>query len=524
MNLLQQNIGVCPMQHVNRRGLERKIHGRRSCDRWISLCVVMLALCVSMSSAWAGVPRAVMRVTGVESTTGKELLSVEFSAPVRSHRAFLLHYPERVVVDMDTVENGGAVVPSDYRGHLIKGMRFAQNNPTTSRLVIELNQPLMSVSVHKFGGSGEAAQKIVIDMVLSDDAVEQKQLSKKQGGGKQDSKNEEITSVATMSPKTAEFEKKTVAASAPFKPQSSDERKNKPFLAWYKPSVSSVDVGGEEKQTSDVAPVMDEQAKEKASMKRERIKKAEDVPRNVVENDGEDRDSPATHEKSRKPIIMIDAGHGGKDPGASSGKDGDYEKFITLKYARSLAQALNDTGKYRAKLTRSDDVFILLGERVNIARRAGASMFISIHADSAPTTRAEGLSIYTLSETSSDKETAALAEQENSSDKIGGMDLSGQKEEVADILIDLARRETKNKSMDLADHVVRGVKGQGVRTLKDAHRFAGFKVLKAPDIPSVLVELGFLSTPSEAARLKTADHRGRVVRGIVAGVNHYFGK
>jgi N-acetylmuramoyl-L-alanine amidase len=225
---------------------------------------------------------------------------------------------------------------------------------------------------------------------------------------------------------------------------------------------------------------------------------------------------------SQIPTIAIDAGHGGVDSGAI-GEGGTYEKDIVLQYAKVLREKLMKSGKYRVILTRDSDIFIPLRGRVAIARKAGANLFVSIHADSADDGAARGLSVYTVSETASDKEAEALAARENKSDIIGGMDLSDERPEVADILISLAQRATKNSSAFFADLLVIALDDR-VHLLPNPHRFAGFAVLKAPDIPSVLVEVGFISHPKQEKELKSESYRDKVTSGIVAGIDNYFAK
>jgi N-acetylmuramoyl-L-alanine amidase len=222
------------------------------------------------------------------------------------------------------------------------------------------------------------------------------------------------------------------------------------------------------------------------------------------------------------PMVVIDAGHGGVDPG-TIGPNNTQEKDVVLEYAKALKAKLLQTKRYRVLLTRSDDEFIMLRKRVEIARKAGASLFISLHADSAEEALARGLSVYTVSEKASDKEAAALAARENKSDIIGGMDLSDERPDVADILISLAQRETKNNSATFADLLVIKL-GDKVRLLPNSHRFAGFAVLKAPDIPSVLIEVGFLSHPQEEKELKTKQYRDKVIDGIASGIDMFFRK
>lgn len=225
----------------------------------------------------------------------------------------------------------------------------------------------------------------------------------------------------------------------------------------------------------------------------------------------------------KKPLIVIDAGHGGKDSGAIGKRSKTREKIITLRYARALRDALKKNGKFQVALTRNEDKIIPLRERFRIARRKKADLFLSIHADAAPNPDARGLSVYTLSEKASDAEAAALAQQENKVDLLADVDLTHENEEVAGILIDLARRDTKNKSVTLAEQVVKAMKGK-VNLLKNPHRHAGFAVLKAPDIPSILVEVGFLSHRQEEKLLNQKEHQTKVVNGLAKAIENYFKK
>ena len=220
-----------------------------------------------------------------------------------------------------------------------------------------------------------------------------------------------------------------------------------------------------------------------------------------------------------KPVIVLDAGHGGVDPGALGRKA--REKSVTLAFTRELAKQLRATGKYKVYLTRNRDIYIPLRQRVSIARKHNADLFISIHADAIKRKNVRGMSIYTLSETASDKEAAALAKKENQSDIIAGIDFGDQPAEVANILIDLAQRETKNLSVKFANLVVDNARGK-TRLLDRTHRFAGFRVLKAPDVPSVLIELGFLTNRSDEQQLLTASWRRKVAGALVKSVDGFF--
>lgn len=219
-------------------------------------------------------------------------------------------------------------------------------------------------------------------------------------------------------------------------------------------------------------------------------------------------------------LVVIDPGHGGIDPGAI-GCTGVYEKEISLATAHEVARLLEATRRYRVRLTRTSDEFVALEDRVAFARAAEADLFLSVHADALPEPGVRGASVYTLSEKASDKEAAALAASENKADLVAGVDLSRHEPVVSEILFDLARRETNNLSIRLAQDLVQEL-GREVRMLNNSHRSAGFVVLKAPDIPSVLVELGCLSNREEDGLLQQASYRRTLATSLVRSVNDYF--
>lgn len=221
-------------------------------------------------------------------------------------------------------------------------------------------------------------------------------------------------------------------------------------------------------------------------------------------------------------VVALDPGHGGHDPGAMT-PSGLMEKSITLATARELRRELEAIGGYRVILTRNRDTFIALRDRIAIARQAGADVMVSIHANKLDNPSIRGLSVYTLSENASDAEAAALAESENKADVISHLDLRGATPEVTNILIDLAQRETMNSSSRLASLVVDRV-GRDGPLLVRPHRFAGFAVLKAPDVPSILVELGFISNKEDATSLASANGRRKLVRALARGIDAYFAR
>lgn len=221
-------------------------------------------------------------------------------------------------------------------------------------------------------------------------------------------------------------------------------------------------------------------------------------------------------------IIVVDAGHGGVDPGAI-GVSGTREKNITLTAAFDLKALLEATGRYHVVLTRDDDTFLRLGDRVSLARSAGADLFISIHADSIADASVHGAGVYTLSETASDKEADQLAQQENKADLIAGVDFINVAYDAVttNILIDLAQRETKNASSNFA-RLLTDELNQAVDLRGNAHRFAGFRVLKAPDVPSVLVEMGYLSNATEERNMLDEAFRLRFMSAVVDAVDAFF--
>ncbi len=243
-------------------------------------------------------------------------------------------------------------------------------------------------------------------------------------------------------------------------------------------------------------------------------------PDNTVEDDGILR--PGIKPAPPVPIIVLDPGHGGPDPGAV-GASGAHEKDIVLAAARELKAMLEETGRYHVVMTRDGDWILRLADRVLFARAAGADLFISIHADSIDNPAVRGTGVYTLSETASDKEAEALARNENRSDLIEGVDFVSIDYDpvTTNILIDLAQRDTKNASSEfagiLANELIRVTELR-----RNVHRFAGFRVLKAPDVPSVLIEMGFMSNPAEERLMRDRSWRRTFLAGVVRAIDTFM--
>lgn len=222
-----------------------------------------------------------------------------------------------------------------------------------------------------------------------------------------------------------------------------------------------------------------------------------------------------------RPLVVIDAGHGGRDPGATSPHDAAFEKAVTLALARAIRDEIAASGRVRVALTRDDDRYIELRDRYEIARRLGADLFISVHADAAPRNdEAHGATIYTLSEVASDREAALLAARENRTGLINGAGLAGDAG-VDRILIDLAQRESMNRSADFAQLLKREA-SPFFPFRPDYHRFASLIVLKAPDIPSILFESGYLTNAKDAAYIHSTEGQKQIAIGMRRAIEAHF--
>lgn len=225
----------------------------------------------------------------------------------------------------------------------------------------------------------------------------------------------------------------------------------------------------------------------------------------------------ATKMPRRRPVIVVDAGHGGKDPGSIGKKKRTYEKGITLKAAITLRDMLMETGRYEVIMTRSDDTYIAHDERLRIARAGGGDLFISIHADSTKGTTARGASVYTLADRAHGRSKKVV----DNHNWIMDVDLGAQSDPVGDILVDLAQRKTFSQSSMFADILLEKL-SKNTRLIGNSHRRAGYYVLLAPDVPAVLLELGFLSNASDEKLLRTASHRKKMMKSVTDAINHYF--
>ena len=405
-------------------------------------------------------------VVHIDERAGFRLV-VETKLPLKAS-LLLLQSPYRLVIDMP--ETSWAVDKLAQRGQLLvtpgTAYRFGIPRPNVGRLVIELEKPAAPIRVFSLPPSG-GGNRFVID--LSDRG------------------------------KTAFL----VAASALAKNPKIDLGAQLPSGVLAK-SASGV------------------QVKKPLSMPVPKPK-----PSNIVVKPSSPKSLLSKKfvppKRAQKWVVFIDAGHGGKDPGAVS-KAGTHEKVITLAAARELARQLEATGKIKPILARSDDRYLRLRERIDLARQNQADLFISLHADSAHSSSAHGISVFTLSDKASDKEAAALALNENNADLIGGPDLAVEDPDAAGALVRMFQRESMNQSARFARAILKKIRDLPGGD-KRGHRFAGFAVLKAPDMPSVLVEMGFLSNREDENNLKSKSYRRdlsrRLTEAIVSYLNEY---
>jgi len=445
---------------------------------WVILVLAGLSPALAQTPARAPASAEIL-VTGVSlaETAGATRLVLTLNRRI-DHRVFFLNEPMRAVVDLPSVQwriAGGEVAPSG----LVSGLRYGAFDAQTGRLVLDLAQPAKLREARFDLAANNRGQRLVLDFErATPEAFAQ-----------------------NVQPWTASGVLRAMQANAPPTPQLQSQTPQ--FAQTQAPRAAAP------------APVAAPAAPAAVA-----VPAAIAAPRPPQAPSGQ---GGVPVRPTARPTIVLDPGHGGVDPGAV-GVTGTHEKEITLAVARELRRQLEQTGRYRISMTRDDDVFVRLRDRIAIARQHSADLFISIHADSMGGGNREtrGASIYTLSENASDNEAAALAARENRADIIAGVDLTRENRDVTSILIDLAQRETMNRSIVFARYLV-GEMGREVQLLpQNPHRFAGFAVLRAPDTASVLIEMGYLSNAQDEMLLNRPHHRSKVAAGIVRAIDAYF--
>ncbi|MGE0094438.1 MAG: N-acetylmuramoyl-L-alanine amidase [Alphaproteobacteria bacterium] len=438
---------------------------------------------------------------------------MEFSEPV-SFTVLTLSDPYRIVVDLPEVIWQLPPETGTKGGGLVARYRYGQFEPGTQRVVIDLTGPAKVQNAFIAAPEAGRLHRLVVDLEPTPAKSFAEDIITRQVAG--------VPGPSGTGSQAATLPEKTPAPQA--QAAASGARANPP-----PPSVAAA---GTQDNPPPAAPPPVAPAETPASnpppatLPPPAAAPEPAAPETKVAATRPPPSAPTAKGKKRddRKVIVIDAGHGGVDPGAVS-VTGAYEKDITLPMALALKKALEQDGRYKAVLTRSTDVFLRLRERVEVARAAGADLFISLHADSvgspigAQTLR--GASVYTLSEQASDKEAEALAAKENKADIIAGVDLGGKSIDVSNILIDLAQRESMNEAARFAALLVDDLKDV-VPVLDRSHRFAGFAVLKAPDIPSVLIEMGYLSNRADEQRLRSDAQRAKLAAAMRHAVDSFF--
>jgi N-acetylmuramoyl-L-alanine amidase len=419
-------------------------------------------------------------------------------------RAFALSDPYRVVVDMPQVnfrlpEGAG----TNGRG-LVRGFRYGLVMPGGSRIVIDLAGPAKVKNSYVLDSANGQPPRLVVDVEETDRA------SIVQSQGTPPSQGPAPTATQGATPPQGNS-----AGAAQALAEAAAQAVSSQAISSQAISSQAISPGSSP-PTPQVAPP--------AAESRPALKPAISDSQAAI---SPPQTAPAPAQPvapaDPRPVVVIDPGHGGVDNGTQSGTE--VEKSVVLAFGLALRDRLEKSGKYRVVMTRTDDTFIPLADRVQVARLQGAALFVSIHADALPKGEgdAQGATIYTLSDHATDAQAASLAESENRADAIGGVNLNDEPTDVADILIDLVQRETRTFSNRFA-RLLMGEMKNTAKMHKHPLKSAGFRVLKAPDVPSVLVELGYVSNKADMENLVSEGWRTRIVGSMAKAVDIFLAK
>ncbi len=436
---------------------------------WIAALVLTFGLVLPLTGAQA----ARLSQTQVLLEGEQSSVILDFDGPFQAPTLFALDGPKRVVVDLPGVD--ATVGPTGAAGGLVTATRVGAPTPGTARLVIDLSRPVSAIDARSGDPISGSGYRLTIKLAPGSDVDFAKLLGRGKLKGPQ-------------------------AAAAPSIPPPPT-----PPVALPKPLPSPVvpsTTGSEPPQTAPVVPP------EPLTPQPITVPMPKPPTANPI--------------RGRIPVIAIDPGHGGHDPGAPSALKGRHEKEAALSIALALKSELTRTGKFRVVLTRETDVFIPFRERLDVARRANADLFISIHGDSIADKSVRGSTIYTLSDNRADKEAERLAAAENKADFVGGgINIGGERDDVVDILFSLVQRETRNYSAEFAEYVAREL-SRYVLMRPKYHRSASLIVLTSPDIPSVLVETGYMTSEADSTVLFSPEGQGNIARSIRKAIEVYF--
>ncbi|MFC3713178.1 N-acetylmuramoyl-L-alanine amidase [Sphingoaurantiacus capsulatus] len=443
---------------------------------------------------------ATVKSVSVEPAGAEVRVTVAFDDRFDAPSAFALDAPQRLVIDLP----GNKADTRSYPGQgAVTGARTAQFAADKARLVIDLSGPMT------LGQTSAADNKLILTLKPAETAAFAKMTKGRTklpgiAAPVEVAKFElpDLTPPAKAEPKNVEA--KVTLTPAPAKPAvTKAERaaaKATPAVERaIEPFVDRITVPPRQALTKTSATTLSPKAAKATPVRAAAVK------------------------PGFRPLVVIDAGHGGHDPGSISVYGGRQEKDATLAISKAIAAEINRQGKARAILTRTGDTYLVHRERFEIARRQKAALFISVHADAAPVPEARGATVYTLSEVASDREAARLAAKENKTSVLAGFDFARESRDVADILIDLSQRETMNASAAFATVLQREMSPK-VHFKSNAHRFAGFLVLKAPDVPSVLLETGYVSNEQDARFVFSEAGQKAIAEGVASAVDVYLNR
>jgi N-acetylmuramoyl-L-alanine amidase len=497
-------------------------------------CALQRGLLALFLCTVAGIGFAATNATTISATRiwpAPIYTRVTFEAPTAiSHQMLMLQNPARLVVDIETTEITPELAALAQRVRendpYIKQIRVARNKPGTVRVVLDLKSDIKP-SLFTLAPAGEYKHRLILDVYPQNPVDPMAEMFAAKASDKlSEVAVKPLNTGISKIPLSVEPEPKIVVATnlgstqvspqvtthvntssaAPLKQTGMPPATVKPEA---KPVVAQVAVVMSKPTPIDIAK--SEKSAHAAALKTAQSTAKAQLAANLVSN------------SLRQIIIVIDAGHGGEDPGAS-GRKGTKEKDVTLAIARKLKEKIDAQPNMQAVLTRDDDYFIALHERVNIARSVQADLFVSIHADAFVRPDANGASVFALSEGGATSAAARwLAARENEADLIGGVNLGGEDPYLAKTLLDLSQTASINDSLKLGKAVLAEIGGIN-RLHKAQVQQAGFAVLKAPDIPSILVETAFISNPDEEKRLKDKSYQGKLADAITEGIVRYFEK
>ncbi len=462
---------------------------------FIGLAMASAALASAALAAPPG-PTEIASVTARTTGTQTELV-VEFRSAFTKPTLFALDSPRRIVIDFDNARIAGK--PASAASGLISGTRLGSPGPRVTRLVIDLAEAADLVDTRTYApaaaGSADASHRFVIQLQPASDAA----FAKLRARGKIILPGTQLNISLPDDPKPALPAPQTPIGGTPAPTAAPDQPAPPADLAPAQPAPAQP------------APAQPAPGSAPAVLSAPQPI-ATPLPRLPVAN----------QIRGRLPLIVIDPGHGGHDPGAPSALKGRHEKDMALSVGLALKAELEKTGRFKVLMTRSADVFVPFRERTGLAQRAKADLFISIHGDSIVDPSVRGGTIYTLSDGRADKEAERLASAENKADFIGGgINMGGERDEVVDILFSLVQRETRNYAAEFAEFVARDM-SRVVMMRPVYRRAASLIVLTSPDVPSVLIETGYMTSKPDSEFLFSADGQERLARSMRQAVERYF--